>query len=54
MKTQPLTACKQYCLAPAHAGQHKATSPTRKTLCATLKDRLNYRWKNSSKKNKKT
>ena len=32
MKTQPLTACKQYCLAPAHAGQHKATSPTRKPL----------------------
>lgn len=32
MKTQPLTACKQYCLAPAHAGQHKATSPARKPL----------------------
>ncbi len=28
----PITACKQYCLAPAHAGQHKATSPTRKPL----------------------
>ena len=28
----PLTACKQYCLAPAHAVQHKATSPTRKSL----------------------
>ena len=27
------TACKRYCIAPAHAGQHKATSPTRKTLC---------------------
>ena len=27
-----LTACKQYCLAPAHAGQHKATSPTRKPM----------------------
>ena len=30
---QQLTACKQYCLAPAHSGQHKATSPTRKPLC---------------------
>ena len=28
----PITACKQYCLAPAHAGQHKATSPTREPL----------------------
>jgi hypothetical protein len=32
-----LTACKQYCLAPAHAGQHKATSPTRKSLAVMLK-----------------
>lgn len=38
MKTQPLTACKQYCLAPAHAGPHKATSPARKTLCASIAD----------------
>jgi len=37
---QLITACKQYCLAPAHAGQHKATSPTRKTLCVILKDIL--------------
>jgi hypothetical protein len=27
---QGITACKQYCLAPAHVRQHKATSPTRK------------------------
>jgi hypothetical protein len=32
----PLTASKQYCLASAHAGQHKATSPTRKTLAASV------------------
>jgi hypothetical protein len=31
---QHITACKQYCLAPAHAGQHQATSPTRKPLAA--------------------
>jgi hypothetical protein len=39
--SQLITACKQYCLAPAHAGQHKATSPTRKLdaiiLSITLK-----------------
>ena len=32
MKTQPLTACKRHSPAPAHAGHHKATSPTRKPL----------------------
>jgi len=37
-KPLAITACKQYCLAPAHAGQHKATSPARKPLCLTLKD----------------
>ena len=34
---QWLTAFKQYCLAPAHAGQHKATSPARKTLAVIAK-----------------
>ena len=36
MKTQPLTARKQYCLAVPKVRDNKATSPTRKTLWASL------------------
>ena len=37
-KSLCITACKRHNLAPAHAGQHKATSPTRNPLALTLKD----------------
>jgi len=41
IKHLPITACKQYCLTPAHAGQHKATSPTRKPLVVIVKPEYN-------------
>ena len=34
----PLTSRKQYCHAPALAGHHKATSPTRKPLAETTRN----------------
>jgi len=37
MENQPLTACKQYCLAVPMPRDNKATSPTRKTLAVILK-----------------
>ena len=44
-ENERITAFKQYCLAPAHAGQHKATSPTRKPLVPMLKKKKRLRIK---------